>query len=72
MREILPIGEVVRLLGVTTETVRHYHKVGLLAEPRRSAGGYRLYTAADLLRPYRPPHIHRSPHPSPEGRPRMW
>ncbi|HEX5502490.1 MAG TPA: MerR family transcriptional regulator [Thermomicrobiales bacterium] len=53
MREVLRIGEVARLLGVTTKTVRHYHKVGLLAGPRRSAGGYRLYTAADLLRLHR-------------------
>lgn len=53
MRERLRIGEVAKLLGVTTKTVRHYHKVGLLAEPRRTAGGYRLYGAGDLLRLHR-------------------
>jgi len=49
LRERLKIGEVTRLLGVTTKTVRHYEKVGLLGEPQRSEAGYRLYTADDLL-----------------------
>ncbi|CAN5719632.1 MerR family transcriptional regulator [soil metagenome] len=50
MRERLTIGEVARLTGVTTKTVRHYHKIGLLPDPDRSEGGYRLYEADDLLR----------------------
>lgn len=50
MRAVLRIGEVARLLGVTPKTVRHYHKLGLLAEPARSPSGYRLYGADDLLR----------------------
>ena len=45
----LYIGEVAKLLGVTQKTIRHYHKVGLLAEPPRSESGYRLYTAGDLV-----------------------
>ncbi|MGB3635084.1 MAG: MerR family transcriptional regulator [Rubrobacteraceae bacterium] len=50
MRDRLTIGEVAKLTGVTTKTVRHYHKIGLLAEPERSEAGYRLYDAGDLLR----------------------
>lgn len=50
MSNQLRIGEVATLLGVTTKTLRHYHRVGLLAEPARSSGGYRLYGAADLMR----------------------
>jgi DNA-binding transcriptional MerR regulator len=46
----LRIGEVARLVGVTTKTGRHYEKVGLLGEPERSEAGFRLYTADDLLR----------------------
>jgi DNA-binding transcriptional MerR regulator len=42
--------EVARLVGVTTKTVRHYEKVGLLGAPQRSEAGYRLYAADDLLR----------------------
>ncbi|MBL8160701.1 MAG: MerR family transcriptional regulator [Anaerolineae bacterium] len=48
-RSLLHIGEVAVLLGVTRKTVRHYHKLGLLPEPERSEGGYRLYSADDLL-----------------------
>lgn len=48
-RQLLHIGEVARLLGVTPKTVRHYHKLNLIVEPERSEGGYRLYSTADLL-----------------------
>lgn len=50
MRDRLTIGEVAKLAGVTTKTVRHYHEIGLLSEPERSESGYRLYAANDLLR----------------------
>lgn len=48
-RSLLHIGEVAALLGVTRKAIRHYHKLGLLAEPERSESGYRLYSAADLF-----------------------
>ncbi|MEU7410892.1 MerR family transcriptional regulator [Streptomyces sp. NPDC042638] len=38
------IGELAAAVGVTTRTVRHYHHLGLLAEPERLANGYRTYT----------------------------
>ena len=50
MRGLLKIGEAAALAGVTPKAIRHYHKVGLLAEPRRSDSGYRLYGAEELLR----------------------
>ena len=50
MRERLRIGELPRLVGVTTKTVRHYEKIGLLPEAERSESGYRPYSASDLLR----------------------
>jgi hypothetical protein len=50
MREQLHIGEVARLVGVSTKTIRYYHQIGLLAEPERTESGYRLYDAAHLLR----------------------
>jgi len=50
MRELLHIGEVAKMIGVSTKTIRYYHKIGLLAEPKRTGVGYRLYTAQDLLR----------------------
>jgi DNA-binding transcriptional MerR regulator len=50
VRELLQIGEVAKLIGVSPKTIRYYHEIGLLAEPKRTEGGYRLYTAQDLLR----------------------
>lgn len=43
-------GEFARLAGVTVRTLRHYHQIGLLPEPSRSANGYRDYRAEHLLR----------------------
>jgi DNA-binding transcriptional MerR regulator len=50
MRTQLHIGEMAQLLGLTPKTIRHYQKVGLLAEPERTEAGYRLYGVQDLLR----------------------
>ncbi|MEV5353175.1 MerR family transcriptional regulator [Streptomyces sp. NPDC052693] len=38
------IGELAAVVGVTTRAVRHYHHLGLLAEPERRPNGYRQYT----------------------------
>lgn len=43
------IGEVATLFDVTTKTLRHYEKLGLL-EPEREENGYRLYGPEDVLR----------------------
>ena len=37
------IGRLAELAGVPTPTVRYYERRGLIAEPKRSAGGYRDY-----------------------------
>lgn len=44
------IGQAAAFAGVTIKTVRHYHKLGLLAEPERDTSGYRRYGSDDLLR----------------------
>ena len=36
--------------GVTPRMVRHYHQIGLLPQPARSNGNYRLYSEADVQR----------------------
>ncbi|MFN8051684.1 MAG: MerR family transcriptional regulator [Acidimicrobiales bacterium] len=46
----LMIGQLADAAGVSVETVRYYERRGLLAEPNRSASGYRLYGSADLER----------------------
>jgi len=36
-------GELASLTGVSTDSLRHYERVGVLAKPRRTAAGYRRY-----------------------------
>lgn len=48
--EAWTIGEVARLAGVTTRTLRHYDAVGLLRPTGVAAGGRRLYGRSELLR----------------------
>ena len=46
----IKIGDFIKLTGSTLKTITYYHKIGLLDEPERSAGGYRLYGPAELNR----------------------
>ncbi|MFG3052518.1 MerR family transcriptional regulator [Kitasatospora sp. NPDC048239] len=43
------IGQAAAFVGVTVKTVRHYHKLGLVAEPERDGSGYRRYGSEELL-----------------------
>jgi DNA-binding transcriptional MerR regulator len=43
-------GELARLAGVSTDTLRLYEKKGLLPKPRRSPNGYREYPEAAASR----------------------
>jgi DNA-binding transcriptional MerR regulator len=36
-------GQLARLTGVSTDTLRHYERLGLLPLPQRTAGNYRQY-----------------------------
>ena len=42
-QETMRIGEVASLAGVNIQTLRYYERRGLLAEPKRNAGGQRAY-----------------------------
>lgn len=44
------IGEVARIVGISARSIRHYHRLGVLDEPERTAGGYRDYDVGDLAR----------------------
>ncbi len=46
MADKLTIGEVSRRTGVPAKTIRFYEAEGIIATPRRSESGYRLYSAA--------------------------
>ncbi|WP_199440837.1 MerR family transcriptional regulator [Umezawaea beigongshangensis] len=42
--------QLAELAGTTLRTIRHYHEVGLLAEPERRANGYKSYGVPHLVR----------------------
>lgn len=42
--------EIADLAGTSLRAVRHYHEVGLLAEPERRTNGYKQYGVAHLVR----------------------
>jgi DNA-binding transcriptional MerR regulator len=48
MGNLIKMGDFVKLTGSTLKTIKYYHKIGLLPEPERSPGGYRLYGPAEL------------------------
>ncbi|MEX0824474.1 MAG: helix-turn-helix domain-containing protein [Woeseia sp.] len=44
------IGELSKRTGVKIETIRYYEKSGIMPDPPRSAGGFRLYRQQQLNR----------------------
>lgn len=46
----LSAGELAKSAGVSTDTLRHYERKGVLARPPRQANGYRQYAASALDR----------------------
>ena len=42
-RPALRAGEMARACGISTDTLRHYERVGVLPKPQRTGAGYRLY-----------------------------
>ncbi|MBL7258823.1 MerR family transcriptional regulator [Paractinoplanes lichenicola] len=43
-------SELARIAGTTVNTIRHYHRSGLLEEPDRHHNGYKQYGMTDLVR----------------------
>ncbi|HEX9063018.1 MAG TPA: MerR family transcriptional regulator [Clostridia bacterium] len=50
MENRIKISDFAKLTGSTLKTIIYYHKIGLLQEPKRSSGGYRLYGSEELAR----------------------
>ena len=46
----LTVGAAASVVGVTVRTLHHWDEVGLATPSRRTRGGHRLYTAADVAR----------------------
>lgn len=40
-------GQLAQRTEVSTDTLRHYERLGLLAKPQRTAGNYRNYAPQD-------------------------
>ncbi|MCD7769890.1 MAG: MerR family transcriptional regulator [Oscillospiraceae bacterium] len=50
MKKLYTVGEATRLAGVTSETLRHYDRIGLVQPSRRDDWtGYRYYTEQDIV-----------------------
>ncbi|TQM04315.1 DNA-binding transcriptional MerR regulator [Pseudonocardia kunmingensis] len=47
---MMQIGEVAARVGLSLRTIRHWDEMGLVVPSERSAGGFRLYTEADIER----------------------
>lgn len=50
---MLTIGQLADYVGVTRRAIRHYHALGLLPEPERTASGYRSYDAQAVVELHR-------------------
>lgn len=48
MREMIPIQQVAKQLGITVRTLRYYDQIGLLKAVSKTEGGHRLYTEDNL------------------------
>jgi DNA-binding transcriptional MerR regulator len=48
MNDEYTVGSAAELTGLSVRTLRYYDEIGLARPSSRSAGGYRLYTEADL------------------------
>ncbi|MGH3574694.1 MAG: MerR family transcriptional regulator, partial [Pseudonocardiaceae bacterium] len=46
---MLTIGQLADNCGVTVRAIRHYHRIGLLPEPKRDTSGYRRYDAKAVV-----------------------
>lgn len=49
-KKFLNSGELAKAAGVSTDTLRHYERKGVLARPQRGRNGYRQYPASALDR----------------------
>ena len=48
--DAVQIGDLAKRLGVTSKTLRHYEKIGLIPEATRTESGYRVFSAGAAKR----------------------
>ncbi|WP_123052804.1 MerR family transcriptional regulator [Clostridium sp. JN-1] len=49
-KDLLTVGELAKLMGITVRTLQYYDKEGLLTPSCKSEGGRRLYTKKDIVK----------------------
>ena len=49
-QKLLRSGQLARSLGVSTDLLRHYERIGVLPPPVRASNGYRLYSPRSVDR----------------------
>ena len=50
LQKVMQVGEVSQKLGINTQTLYFYERIGLIPPPRRSSSGYRLFDERDIER----------------------
>jgi DNA-binding transcriptional MerR regulator len=50
MRDLMTIGKVAALAGVSADAIRYYERLGLFPKPTRTHAGYRVYPPAIVNR----------------------
>ena len=48
--QTVQIGDLAKMLGVTTRTIRYYEEIGLMGKTERVGGMTRTYNQSDILR----------------------
>lgn len=48
MAQGIQIGKVAERTGLTVDTIRFYQKIGLVKQPARSEGGFRLFSESEI------------------------
>jgi len=49
-KDYIQIGELAKMLDVTTRTIRYYEEIGLMSPPKRLTGRVRVYNENDIVR----------------------
>ena len=49
MKNFFKIGEISKLYGIGTDSIRYYEEIGMI-QPKRSESGYRYYSIHDIWR----------------------
>jgi DNA-binding transcriptional MerR regulator len=50
IKDLLTVGELAKIMGITVRTLQYYDKEGLLTPSSKSDGGRRLYTKKDMVK----------------------